>query len=202
MFVSTTRVQLERPTTDAERVQLEAVYDNLARMPGFRAFYLARPSETEGASVIVFDSEADFKNATEQAAPAIQAIVGSLIIGTPQGESGEVNAQYVNPGTTPGFLSIRRARIKDPRSPEERAAIGKSYADAVAKVPEGRHAFYEVWPSDTELAHLGIYDSLDSRTTFMQRLRSIPREQPSNLGEIVPPVQETVGDIVVYRVKR
>jgi hypothetical protein len=202
MFVSTTRVQLERPTTAAERVQLEAVYDDLAKMPGFRAFYLARPSATEAASIVVFESEVDFKNATAQATPAIQAILGPLIIGTPQGESGEVNAQYVNPYTTPGFLSIRRARIKDPRSPAERAAIGKAYADAVAKVPEGRHAFYEVWPSDTELAHLGIYDSLDSRTTFMERLRSIPRDQPSpNLGEIVPPVQETVGDIVVYRVK-
>lgn len=202
MFVSTTRVQLRRPATAAERAQLEEAYSGIAMAPGFRAFYLARPSETETAAVFVFDSEADFRKASDNAGPAIHTILGPLVVGAPQGERGEVNAQFINPVTRPGFLSIRVARIKDPKTPEERRPIGNVFAAKAAAVPEGRHAFYEVWTLDTELVHLGVYDSRDSRTRYMQQLGSILPELRSGLeGQIVPPVQETVGDIAMYRVK-
>ncbi len=202
MFVSTTRVQLKRPATAEERVRLEEANNGIAMAAGFRAFYLARPSETETAAVFVFDSEADFRKASAQAWPAIHAVLGAIVAGEPQGERGEVNAQYLNPATTPGFLSIRIARIKIPKTPAERPPIGNVFAAKAAAVPQGRHAFYEVWLSDTELVHLGVYDSRESRTRYMQQLGTILPELRSGLeGQVVPPTRETLGDIVMYRVK-
>ncbi len=153
-------------------------------------------------AVFVFDSEADYRKAAQRVDPAVHAIIDPLIIGTPQAESGEVNSEYINWSTTPGFLSVRRVQIKDPYSPADRKPFGRRYADAAAKLPEGRHAFIEFWPSDTVLVHLGVYDSRDSRTSFMQRLGPVLQALPSVPPlQMVPPVQETTGDIWAYQVK-
>jgi len=201
MFVSTAHIQINRSMTTAEREQLDEILDTMAKATGFHAIYLTHASEGESLALAVFDSEADFQEASDHVASAVQALAESLTVEMPEWEGGEVNAQYVNPDTIPGFLSIRRARIKDSKSLEERQTIGKAMATGVSKVPEGRHAFYEVWPSDTELTHLGIYDNRDSRTKFMEQLMSTVQENPPNLGEVVGPIQESVGDIAVYRIK-
>jgi len=187
--------------TTADRQQLDEILDTMAKANGFHAIYLTHASEGESLALAVFDSEADFQKASDQVSSAVQALAESLTVEIPKWEGGEVNAQYVNPDTIPGFLSIRRAQIKDPKSLEERQAYGKAMAARVSKVPEGRHAFYEVWPSDTELTHLGIYDNRYSRTKFMEQLRSSVQENPPNQSEVVGPIQESVGDIAVYRVK-
>jgi hypothetical protein len=201
MFVSTAHIQINRSMTTAEREQLNEILDTMAKATGFHAIYLTHASEGESLALAVFDSEDDFRKASDHVASAVQALAESLTAGMPKWEGGEINSQYVNPDTMPGFLSIRRARIKDPKSLEERQAIGKAMATGVSKVPEGRHAFYEVWPSDTELTHLGIYDNRESRTKFMEQLMSALQENPPNLGEVVGEIRESVGDIAAYRIK-
>ena len=202
MFVSTAHIQINRSMKTAEREQLNEILDAMAKATGFHAVYLTHASEGESLALAVFDSKADFQKASDHVASAVQDLAESLTVEMPKWEGGEVNSQYVNPDTIPGFLSIRRARIKDPKSLEERQAYGKAMATRISKVPEGRRAFYEVWPSDTELTHLGVYDNRDSRTRFMEQLMSsAPQENSPNLGEVVGPIQETVGDIAAYRIK-
>ncbi len=208
MFVSISRMQFKRPTSGEERRQVLEIYQNLAKEPGFRAFYLANPSETESAAAFIFDSEADFRKASEQAAPAIHAIIDPLIVGTPQGERGEVNAEYINPDTKPGLLSIRIAHILRAVPLEQRPPIGRAFAAAAARVPEGRHAFYEVWLSDTEIVHVGVYDNRDGRARFWEQGRpgvqaaaDLLRSSGTAVAGTPPPGQETLGDIWAYRVK-
>ena len=201
MFVSTAHIQISRSMTTDEREQLNEILDTMAKDTGFHAIYLTHASEGESIALAVFDSEADFQKASDHVASAVQALAESLTVGMPEWEGGEVNAQYVNLDTIPGFLSIRRARIKDPKSLEERQTIGKAFATGISKVPEGRHAFYEVWPSDTEIEHSGVYDNRDSRTRFMEQLGSALQENPPNMGEVVGEIQESVGDIAAYRIK-
>ncbi len=201
MFVSTTRVQLKRPTTANERERLGEVFDGMAKAPGFHGLYGISPSETEAVTVAVFDTEAHFQKASEEAYPAIQAALGPIVIGTSRRDSGEVNAQYINLDTVPGFLSIRRVHVKNAISPAERPSVGKLFADAAAMVPQGRHAFYEIWFSDTELMHVGVYDSPDGRKRFSEQAGPYLRPAAAAVGGSVGTAQETTGDVVVYRVR-
>ncbi len=208
MYVSTSRIQLIRPTTTEERRRVQEIYERLAKEHGFRAFYLARPSETESAAVVLFDSEADFRKALERVGGTIHAIMDPLVAGTPRGERGEVNAQYVNPDTKPGLLSIRIAHILRAVPPEQRPPIGRAFAEAAARVPSGRHAFYEVWLSDTEIVHVGVYDNRDGRARFWEQGRpgiqaaaDLLRSSGTAVTGTPPPGKETVGDIWAYQVK-
>jgi heme-degrading monooxygenase HmoA len=63
---------------------------NLRVRPGFRAYTLVRTGEREVVAVTVFDSDAQLREATEQAAAVVQRLVLPLAEGEPERRRGEV----------------------------------------------------------------------------------------------------------------
>ena len=66
------------------------IIDPAAQLPGFRAYYGVRLSDTEAIAVHVWDSEADAERGGSHLAALTQQMVGDQLAGPPQPAGGEV----------------------------------------------------------------------------------------------------------------
>jgi heme-degrading monooxygenase HmoA len=86
-----TSYQWKSPLKEDEVAQVEReVINVLAGLPGFKAYYGIKVSDTEWVAVVVWESQAASEQARDRVAPAVQRIVGAKIVGQPRRVVGEV----------------------------------------------------------------------------------------------------------------
>ena len=91
MYAVVVRFQFRAPVRRevVERAEKDII-DPATQLPGFRAYYGVRLSDTEAIAVHVWDSEADAERGGSQMAALTQHVVGDLLAGPPQPVGGEV----------------------------------------------------------------------------------------------------------------
>lgn len=202
MYAVVSCYQFRTPPSKAlvEKIEKEGI-DPITRLPGFRAYFAARTSDTEVFSAYSWDSQADAERGIEQQANWASEFFASELIGAERlvGEVVEARrregAGSSSEGAAASYARLSRFRFRHPLDADAREQVSR-VVDELAAAP-GFRVYGGFFPSATEAVTVHTWDSkADSERGLEATRSSLQRAIGQNLAE---PPRRVGGEVIIHR---